>query len=314
MYAVAGRSGTTAATSGHSICSLWNPAGGEAISVWQVHYHFLSGNNVLSLCRTTTKGTPATTVTPDADNDFGRRAAPSSAPVLDLGAYSVQPTKVASDNLRCGSAGAIGANFSWALTVPITVPPGTGLAINQTSAVAQGGEVAFLWEPGGVGMGDAFYSAAQVDALGAAEVAWTQLWNPSADDALRVFHIAMGSRSTEAVNYSARLVRTTARGTRTGTTMSADNHVERRYAPQGVVDTGFTVDPTMDASVLAQWQFSGRTQESGIQWDVPIDDHESKAGIDYDNCIVVPPGTGLAIRRDAAGVTTSKEVTWGWYE
>jgi len=315
MYAVAGRNAATAATSGHVAAALWNPSGNEAISVYQIRCSVVVGGGLLSVARTSARGTAGSTVTPDLDNHFGQRAAPSSAPLLDLAAYSVQPTVAAPDMFEGGLGANAGGSVVYNLVLPITVPPNTGLCIYQNSGVAHTLETTFLWEPGSAGVGDVFYAAGQADGLGAAEAAWCSLWNPSSDIALHVFYIGFCTRSTEAVEYGPQIVRSTARGSQSGTTTpDADNHVEGRAAPVSgaVLDIGYiSGDPTMDASVLYSWDVNGRSNASGIIWEVPVDDEN---GIDLEDCIIVPPGTGLTIRKNTASATTSKQVTFGWFE
>jgi len=314
MYAVAGR-GAATATSGDAIAQLWNPSGGEAISVWSYTAYNVSGVNILGeLVRTTARGTAGSTTTPDLDNHFGQRATPSSAPVLDLSNFSTEPTAASPRLIRNNGNPAAGSPLGWDLPVPITVPPNSGLAHLITSNLTVNADSTFVWTPGSTGMGDAFYCGAQPDALGAAEAAWTTLWNPHASITLYVFYITFCNRSTAATEFSAQLVRSTARGTQSATTTpDADNHVEQRAAPVSgaVIDSGYTAEPTMDASVLYQWDFNERSPGGGIIWQVPTDDEN---GIDTMDGIAVPPGTGLTIRASAAAVSTSKEVTFGWFE
>jgi hypothetical protein len=41
---------------------------------------------------------------------------------------------------------------------------------------------------------------------------------------------------------------------------------------------------------------------------------DDENGIDLNDCIVVPPGTGLALQRDTTGAMQTKDVTIGWFE
>jgi len=313
-HAVSGR-GTCAATTAHAIATLWNPHASQAISVTAIGAiaNAVPGG-LTSYKRVSTRGTPASTVTPDADNSYNRKAVSDAAPVLDLGAYSVQPTTDGNSLIRTPhQVNAAGGGIDY-LPVPITIPAGTGLAVNTTTAAVTPMDVFFEWEDGaGDYQGDAFYLSSQVDALGAAEAVWTQLQNPSTTRPLYVFYIRFAGRSTEAVGYGCEIVRVSGGTTGSvGNTCAIECHVARRYAGLGaIVPGGYTVEPTVETPPLLKFRMSGRSAQSGLIWTVPMDDEN---GIDLDDCIVVPPLTGLGIKRDAAGVTTTKEASFGWFE
>ena len=92
MFAVSGRNTALAAT-GDTAANLWNPAGGEAITVYRVEARNLTTSTMRTqMSRVSTIGTtPSATITPDIDNHFLRKDAPSSAPVLTLGNFATEP-------------------------------------------------------------------------------------------------------------------------------------------------------------------------------------------------------------------------------
>jgi hypothetical protein len=85
--------------------------------------------------RSTARGTPGSTVTPDVDNHSERAIAPPSGALFDLSAFSVQPTLDASElgqGWIAAAFAAAGGIFTW--PGGVVIPPGTGLALVQTKA------------------------------------------------------------------------------------------------------------------------------------------------------------------------------------
>ncbi len=150
-YAVAGRSGTPTAVANAPVAVLWNPHAAKAIKVREVYYWKTAITLVaqLALVRISTRGTPGSTITPDADNDFERLVAPISGAVLDLAQFSVLPTaqepyleRWRFNDTPIGSGVVIVFANS-----PVIVPAGTGLAIVLTFATATDpADVAFVWD------------------------------------------------------------------------------------------------------------------------------------------------------------------------
>jgi hypothetical protein len=148
-YSVAGRSGATAGTIDHCIGALWNPHATKTIWVVSVEYSKLVGavTGWEYAARTTTKGTVGSTITPDIDNDHERLVAPISGAVLDLAAYSVQPTREGPDSFHFMSSGAnAGAIHELWFNEPIAIPHGTGLGIFQGTASTRSGDITFVWD------------------------------------------------------------------------------------------------------------------------------------------------------------------------
>lgn len=150
-YRASGRSTANAATIDHVVAILWNQHATKMIHLREVHFYVAAtgtGPNP-GLIRTTTRGTPGSTVTPDIDNDALGLLAPISGALLDLGAYSVQPTlqkpyKIVTDV----NAGIPGGGFAWVFGgIGIRVAAGTGVGIGQiTGASIPASDVTMVWE------------------------------------------------------------------------------------------------------------------------------------------------------------------------
>lgn len=125
----------TAATARVAAANLWNPAAAARIFVYEVWICNQGGTVAnISIARTTARGTASTTVTPTADNAIERDVAPPSGFVLDL-AWSVAPTIAAGDLVRWNLAAAAGNGVVLVFPDPISLPPGTGLAVITPTAV-----------------------------------------------------------------------------------------------------------------------------------------------------------------------------------
>ena len=148
--------GFTAATAGAAspdvICQLWNPDGAKRIKVLEVSLWRggITGTRVVPT-RTTARGTPGSTVTPDADNAWDTDAGPPSGALLDLAQFSVAPTIMAAPHLMgfhmAANTGQEGFGFVWASPKGIEVAPGTGLAlIMPLTVVWPISETTWVWE------------------------------------------------------------------------------------------------------------------------------------------------------------------------
>lgn len=130
-YSVGGRN--TAAATGMA-ATLWNPS--STRSIWCVECESsrtagLSPNMVW--VRTVTRGTPASTVTPDVDNDFMRQLAPNSGAVLDLGLYTVDATEATPALVNSFDSTSIGSSERYIFPgLGIRIPPGTGFGMART--------------------------------------------------------------------------------------------------------------------------------------------------------------------------------------
>lgn len=97
--------------------------------------------------RITARGTAGSTVTPDADNSGMADATSPAGALLDLAAYSVQPTRAAPALYGWVAPAVAGAGIIIPFPRGIWVPPGTGLALTQRAAtVWPTSEVTFVFE------------------------------------------------------------------------------------------------------------------------------------------------------------------------
>ncbi len=150
MYTVRGRTVATAATLDHALCGLWNPHGTQRIKVINFTvFKTAAGTaaDAFRLKRATARGTAGSTVTPDIDNHSERAAAPVSGALLDLAAYSVQPTLDASElGPEFVAAAFAAAGIVYAIPGGVVIPPGTGLVLAQTAAtIWPVSGVSFTW-------------------------------------------------------------------------------------------------------------------------------------------------------------------------
>lgn len=141
MYTVRGRNAATAATADHAIWAIWNPHTTQRIKVLAFSMFAQSGAPAagysVRLRRITARGTPGSTVTPSITAHSTRGVAPPSGAVLDLAAYTVQPTLEAGDlGLGYTFAAVQGSGIVYPIPGGIEVPPGTGLACVQVPATA----------------------------------------------------------------------------------------------------------------------------------------------------------------------------------
>lgn len=146
-YRVGGRSAATAATANHAYGALWNPSTTKSIYVYEIHLVKTIGTaDNHALVRITARGTPGSTVTPDADNHDAGQVVPQSGALLDLAAYSVQPT-LASPNLHTFNLPAVvGAGLIWTFPNGLRIPNAGGLAIITPQAVVgQPSDITFVW-------------------------------------------------------------------------------------------------------------------------------------------------------------------------
>jgi hypothetical protein len=149
-YHVRGRTAATAATADHAICNFWNPHSTQRIKVLSfLVFKTAAGiaGDSFRLRRSTTRGTPGSTVTPDIDHHSERAIAPPSGVLLDLAAFTGQPTFDASD-IPPGWTAAAQAASGLVYPIPggIILPPGTGIGLVQVAATAWPiSEIGFSW-------------------------------------------------------------------------------------------------------------------------------------------------------------------------
>lgn len=140
-YGVGGHNAIAgAASTNRCLAAIWNPHASRALILlhaewWQADAS--PGTSNLGLVRISTQGTPGSTVTPDADNDYRRKVAPATGALLNLGDFSVQPTVQGPYMKRAhvsGPASGAGSGIAWVLSRGLFVPAGTGIAIVTTTS------------------------------------------------------------------------------------------------------------------------------------------------------------------------------------
>lgn len=151
-YCVGGRIGATGGA-GEVIAQLWNPHASLPLRVAYVAFAGSGGASPADALvqRTTARGTPGSTTTPDADAAANRRASPPSGALLDLSDFTVNATVDASVLRRWTSSGVVAAGFdAWHHDGDrfggIIVPAGTGLALVATAAWTAAGDATFWWD------------------------------------------------------------------------------------------------------------------------------------------------------------------------
>lgn len=152
VYSVSGVTVVTAAAINNGIAALWNPSTTRRIKVLEagVYKNGITGIRV-RLTRVSARGTPGSTVTPDADNSWeGGDDVPASGALLDLAAYTVQPTIMGTSlnsSLTSNASGSGGTGYVWTSPEGWWVPPLRGFAILTLQANAWPiSEVYFVWE------------------------------------------------------------------------------------------------------------------------------------------------------------------------
>lgn len=137
-FSVTGKNAATAATIDHAIAQLWNPSTSKRLWVREIHIfkQAVGAADEPTLRRSTARGTAGSTVTPTSVNEREQIANPPSGFLLDLAAFTVQPTLAASALESCVIPAAIGAGIMWAWSEPWEIPAGQGLVITTGIALA----------------------------------------------------------------------------------------------------------------------------------------------------------------------------------
>lgn len=148
-FMVRGRTVATAATPGLAIATLWNPHATTRLTVHEIWFcaSFAPASSAaIEIRRTTTKGTPGSTVTPTAANDIEGAIAPQSGAVLDINVYTVVPTITANALGAWTLGAAAGAGLIMPFPRGIEIPAGAGLAIvTANSVIVPISDVTFVW-------------------------------------------------------------------------------------------------------------------------------------------------------------------------
>lgn len=138
-YIVNGKTAATAGTIDHAIAGVWNPSSSKRIKLTEMHIfkQAVGAADEPVLRRATARGTAGSTVTPTSVNEVEQVAAPPSGFLLDLAAYTVQPTLAASPLHGAVIPAAIGAGIMW--TFPdfgLEIPAGQGIILTAGIALA----------------------------------------------------------------------------------------------------------------------------------------------------------------------------------
>ena len=141
MYSVRGRNAATAGTADHAIWGFWNGHSTQRIklisfAMWAQSAAPAAGYSA-RLRRISARGTAGSTVTPNISNDSRIAVAPVSGVLLDLAAYSAQPTLLASSvdfGLGFTFAAVQASGFVYPIPGGIEIGPGAGVAFIQVPA------------------------------------------------------------------------------------------------------------------------------------------------------------------------------------
>jgi len=149
-FYVSGTTAATAATDQHAIAAIWNPAAAKTIMVYEVSAVAFAAPGAgagFLIRRITVRGTAGSTVTAAIVHDSRAEVAPQSGFLLDLAAYSVQPTITAGDLWGWVFAAVAASGVIYPIPRGIEIPPGQGLALVNRAAIAfPTSEVSFIVE------------------------------------------------------------------------------------------------------------------------------------------------------------------------
>jgi len=138
MYTVRGRTAATVATIDHAIFSVWNPHATQRIKLiqWAIFKEAVgTAADGLRPRRISARGTAGSTVTAVLAHHSENAIAPPSGFLLDLAAFTVQPTLVAGElGIGWNAAAIAAAGIVTAIPGGLVIPPGQGIAFLQTKA------------------------------------------------------------------------------------------------------------------------------------------------------------------------------------
>jgi hypothetical protein len=154
---ISGRTAATAATANHVLGALWNPSASVRMVVFEVAIcanAAPTAGTSLYLVRSSARGTAGSSITSTIDNDNEKLLIPPSGAILDLAAYSVQPTllpaagtNTAGMHFTWSFAAVVGSGVVYSIPRGIVVPAGNGLCIAQKTAVIFPiSDIGFEWE------------------------------------------------------------------------------------------------------------------------------------------------------------------------
>lgn len=141
-YSVTGKTAATAVTIDHAIAQIWNASTSKRLWVREIHVfkQAVGAADEPVIRRSTARGTAGSTVTPGTIQEREQIAVPPSGFLLDLAAFTVQPTLAgtqATGSLESAVIpAAIGAGIMWSWQEPWEVPAGQGLVVTTGIALA----------------------------------------------------------------------------------------------------------------------------------------------------------------------------------
>ena len=140
IYHVSFATVATAATDAHCIFEIWNPHATKRIKLLEIGVVAFAAPGAgagFVIRRSTARGTAGSTVTPTIEHDTERGVAPPSGFLVDISAFSAQPTLAAGE---LGPGWVLPAVTASGIIIPIprgiTVIPGQGLCIVNRAAIA----------------------------------------------------------------------------------------------------------------------------------------------------------------------------------
>jgi hypothetical protein len=153
-HQISGRSAATAATAEHAAACLWNPHATKGIFCKYVELAITVGTACsIALRRASARGTAGSSITSAREHDSLYGAAAQSGAILDLAAYTVQPTLIGTSSttssLRRWNFGAvIGSGVMWFFKEPgVFIPAGAGLVlVTPIATIFQPADINFGWD------------------------------------------------------------------------------------------------------------------------------------------------------------------------
>jgi hypothetical protein len=134
------------------VWNFWNPHSTQRIRVYQICMTMQGGATAspITLSRTTTQGTGATSVTAGIQNHSERGVSPPSGPMLQLSDFAAaKPTEDSATAPLYGTTptGSEGSIMQWEFETGLAIPPGSGLAaVLQSGSDMPAFENVIVWD------------------------------------------------------------------------------------------------------------------------------------------------------------------------
>ncbi len=149
LHRISGTTAASAATDAHAIAAIWNPSSTVTIAVREISVVAFAAPGAGAgylVRRISARGTAGSSVTSAIGNALGwARTASQSGFILDLAAYTVQPTLITGDLDAWVFAAVAASGIIKPYPEGIDVPAGEGLVLVNRAAIAfPTSEVSFL--------------------------------------------------------------------------------------------------------------------------------------------------------------------------